>query len=175
VDGKDYVPGKRGYRMLRGEFIQGRIVRARDMKLAYLAIHNHGGTNSVGFSGDDFASHERGYPALLDIMRGMPVGALVFAHSAVAGDLWFPGSKRAQLSEAAVVGSRRQFLYPAPPVGAALQAMYDRQSRLFGDVGQDTLRRARVGIIGLGGAGSILAELGPRARPGRRRTTACQN
>jgi molybdopterin/thiamine biosynthesis adenylyltransferase len=30
---------------------------------------------------------------------------------------------------------------------------------LFGDAGQETLHKARVGIIGLGGAGSILAEL----------------
>jgi ThiF family len=36
---------------------------------------------------------------------------------------------------------------------------YDRQSRLFGETGQDILRSLRVGIIGLGGAGSILAEL----------------
>ena len=37
--------------------------------------------------------------------------------------------------------------------------MYDRQSRLFGDAGQELLGRTRVGIVGLGGAGSILAEL----------------
>src|SRR5207249_1428191 len=79
VDGKDYVPGRYGYRMLRAEFIQSRILRARDLRLAYLAIHNHGGEQSVAFSDDDFASHERGYPALLDIGRGIPVGALVFA------------------------------------------------------------------------------------------------
>jgi len=159
VDGKDYVPGRRGYRMLRAEFIQSRIMRARDMKLAYLAIHNHGGTDSVGFSGDDFASHERGYPALLDIARGMPVGALVFAKSAVAGDLWFPGLERAELAQAALVGRRRQLLHPASPRRTASNLMYDRQSRLFGDAGQAILREARVGIIGLGGAGSILAEL----------------
>ena len=69
TDGVDYVPGKRGYRMLKAEFIQSRILRARDARLAYLAIHNHGGTDSVGFSGPDMASHERGYPALLDIGR----------------------------------------------------------------------------------------------------------
>src|SRR5712691_1538991 len=57
VDGKDYVPGRRGYRMLRAEFIQSRIIRAREMKLAYLAIHNHGGDTSVAFSSDDLASH----------------------------------------------------------------------------------------------------------------------
>ena len=158
-DGVDYVPGKRGYRMLRAEFIQGRILRARDRRLAYLAIHNHGGTDSVAFSRDDMASHERGYPALLDIARGMPVGALVFARSAVSGDLWFPGCDRALLSHATVVGHRRQLLFPMPERKAAAVGMYDRQSRLFGDAGQELLRRTRVGIVGLGGAGSILAEL----------------
>ena len=158
-DGVDYVPGKRGYRMLKAEFIQGRILRARDKRLAYLAIHNHGGTDSVAFSGPDMASHERGYPALLDIARGMPVGALVFARAAVAGDLWFPGCRRAPLSHATVVGPQRRLLFPVPERKAAAVGMYDRQSRLFGDAGQDLLRRTRVGIVGLGGAGSILAEL----------------
>ena len=158
-DGVDYVPGKRGYRMLKAEFIQSRILRARDRRLAYLAIHNHGGTDSVGFSGPDMASHERGYPALLDIGRGMPVGALVFARSAVAGDLWFPGCDRATLSHAAIIGHRRQLLFPRLEKNAATLGIYDRQSRLFGDAGQELLRRTRVGIVGLGGAGSVLAEL----------------
>ena len=158
-EGVDYVPGKRGYRMLKAEFIQSRILRARDRRLVYLAIHNHGGTDSVAFSGDDMASHERGYPALLDIARGMPVGALVFARSAVAGDLWFPGCDRAPLNHATVIGHRRQLLFPVPERMAAVAGMYDRQSRLFGDAGQELLRRTRVGIVGLGGAGSILAEL----------------
>ena len=146
--------------MLRAEFIQSRILRARDMRLAYLAIHNHGGEQSVAFSGDDFASHERGYPALLDIGRGMPVGALVFAKAAVAGDLWFPGRTRATLSAAVVLGGKRELLYPAPAHKASTEyAIYDRQARLFGNAGQELLRYARVGIVGLGGAGSVLAEL----------------
>jgi hypothetical protein len=160
VDGKDYVPGRRGYRMLKAEFIQSRILRARDLKLAYLAIHNHGGTTSVGFSPDDFASHERGYPSLLDISRGMPVGALVFSSSAVAGDLWFEGKRRAPLKDAVISGRRREVLYPMPPPAAyATEKQYDRQAKLFGASGQAILRTLRVGIIGAGGAGSILAEL----------------
>ena len=158
-DGVDYVPGKRGYRMLKAEFIQRKILRARDRRLAYLAIHNHGGTDSVKFSMPDMASHERGYPALLDIARGMPVGALVIARSAVAGDLWFPGCARAPLSHAAIIGHRRQLLFPMLQSKAAPIGMYDRQSRLFGDTGQELLRHTRVGIVGLGGAGSVLAEL----------------
>lgn len=158
-DGVDYIPGKRGYRMLKAEFITSRILRARDRRLAYLAIHNHGGTDWVAFSHDDIASHERGYPALLDIARGMPIGALVFARSAVAGELWFPGCVRAPLSHATIIGHRRQLLFPRPARKAAVVGMYDRQSRLFGDAGQELLRQTRVGIVGLGGAGSILAEL----------------
>ena len=159
TDGVDYVPGHQGYRMLKAEFIQKWIIRAREKRLAYLAIHNHGGDRSVAFSGTDLASHERGYPALLDIARGMPVGALVFARSAVAGDLWLPSHHRSTLNRATVIGNRRFSLYPTPRSASSASPMYDRQSRLFGDVGQELLRQTRVGIVGLGGAGSILAEL----------------
>ena len=158
-DGLDYVPGRRGYRMLKAEYIQSKILRARDRRLVYLAIHNHGGSDTVGFSEIDMGSHERGYPALLDIARGMPVGALVLARCAVAGDLWLPGCSRVPLSHATVVGHRRQLLFPKPETKTAAVGMYDRQSRLFGDVGQELLLRSRVGIVGLGGAGSVLAEL----------------
>ena len=64
-----------------------------DENLGYLAVHNHGGDTSVGFSSVDLASHESGYPALLQLIGG-PVGALVFARRAVAGDLWLPDGTR---------------------------------------------------------------------------------
>ena len=98
-DGVDYVPGERGYRMLTPRFVMEKSRNCRDQKLAYLAIHNHGEGESVGFSRVDLASHERGYPALLDILNGQPVGALVFAKRAVAGDLWRSNGGRAVLQE----------------------------------------------------------------------------
>src|SRR5690349_1140465 len=66
ADGIDFVPGKRGYRRLTPEFVADKIRYCRDEKLVYLAVHNHGGTDRVGFSADDLASHERSYHALLD-------------------------------------------------------------------------------------------------------------
>jgi len=158
-DGVDYVPGKRGYRMLKANFIRDRVLECRDERLAYLAIHNHGGTTRVGFSSDDFDSHERGYPALRDIARGMPVGALVFAREAVAGDIWLPDGSRVALDSAAIIGRRLRQIASAPiakPKHSA--ADYDRQVRMFGDAGQNILRNARVAIIGLGGVGSLLAQ-----------------
>ncbi len=79
-DGVDFVPGVRGYRRLTAEFVRERIRFCRDERLVYLAVHNHGGTGSVAFSDPDMRSHERGYPALLDI-SGQAVGALVLART----------------------------------------------------------------------------------------------
>jgi ThiF family len=159
VDGVDYVPGKRGYRMLKSGFIADRIAHCAAERLVYLAIHNHGGRDHVAFSGDDLRSHERGYPALLDISKGMPVGALVFAENAIAGSIWLTGGRRLELAGASVVGHNLKLLRPAPPPRPPGRSpLYDRQARLFGDAGQEVLGRAKVGIIGLGGAGSLLAE-----------------
>src|SRR5260221_4853761 len=139
-DGVDYVPGKRGYRMLRANFIRDRILECRDEKLVYLAIHNHGGTTSVGFSGDDYASHERGYPALVDVARGMPVGALVFADRAVAGDIWLPDGTRVELADGSIVGRRQRRIGPTlRSYSGSIDPDFDRQVRLFGDAGQAIL------------------------------------
>lgn len=157
-DGVDYVPGTRGYRALTAAFVARVANICADERLCYLAVHCHGGHDSVGFSSDDTASHERGYPALWDIIDGGPVGALVFAPQAVAGDIWTPAGRFA-LSHATIVGANVRRIYPAPihrPRPA--DPMYDRNARLFGDVGQDILANLKVGIIGLGGGGSLISE-----------------
>lgn len=159
VDGRDYVPGKRGYRMLRAEFITNQVMKARDERLVYLAIHNHSGTGRGAFSGDDLRSHERGYPALLQISRGVPVGALVFAEDAIAGDIWLSAQSRVTLAGATIIGPCRRLLTPIwLPSSVQSDPRYDRQVRLFGDRGQEMLRKAKVAIVGLGGVGSMLAE-----------------
>src|SRR5690349_4813552 len=88
LDGVDYVPGKYGYRALTAKFVAEVSDYCAEENLCYLAIHCHGGRDHVAFSTDDINSHEKGYPALLDITKGQPVGGLVFAENAVAGDIW---------------------------------------------------------------------------------------
>lgn len=157
-DGIDYVPGKHGYRALTAHFVAEAISQCADENLCYLAVHCHGGTNSVAFSGDDYASHERGYPALLDINEGRPVGALVFAQNAVAADIW-TREGRFEVASMRIVGRHIRSIYPSPRhKKRGNNVAYDRQTRLFGNVGQDILRELRVGIIGLGGGGSLLNE-----------------
>ena len=156
--GCDYVSGKIGYRALQPSFIHRQITRCRDQGLAYLAVHNHASVDSVDFSCVDLQSHERGYPALLDIGGGVPVGALVFGHRAAQADIWLPDERRLGLSELRVVGERLERLYPRPRRTGLAGDSFDRQVRMFGGAGQALLRDAKVAVIGLGGVGSIVSE-----------------
>jgi hypothetical protein len=157
-DGIDYVPGQYGYRALTARFVAEKSGYCADENLCYLAVHCHGGNDSVAFSPADSASHERGYPALLDITRGGPVGALVFARNAVAGDIWTP-SGRYELDHVTVIGSKIRKIFPQKSLAPFnIDIIYDRNVRLFGDIGQSILSNLKIGIVGLGGGGSLLNE-----------------
>ena len=157
-DGVDFVPGKFGYRALPADFVARWSNHCAREHLCYFNVHCHGGRDSVGFSETDLQSHRRGYPALLDITSGGPIGALVFAANAVAGEIWTPAGT-CDLDCMTVVGLNSRRLHPEPPSLPGLcDDMYHRQSLMFGDVGQHHLANAKVGIIGLGGVGSLLNE-----------------
>ena len=158
-DGTEYVVGKIGYRALTPTFIHRLITRARDERLVYLAAHNHGSDLEVDFSRIDLESHERGYPALLQIAKGMPVGGIVFGQRSMQLDLWLPSGNRLCLDEAIVVGNTIHRLTPSPQRYLIDRVdTHDRQIRMFGQAGQSELARCRVAIVGLGGIGSLLAE-----------------
>ncbi len=158
-DGVDFVPGARGYRRLTAEFVRDHIRRCRDENLVYLAVHNHGGSDSVAFSDVDLRSHERGYPALLDI-SGNPVGALVLAHEALAGDVWTPDRVRRPIAETVIVGRHLRRLHPSPPPPPPkADPTWDRQIRWLGERGQDLLSRTKVAVIGAGGVGLPLTTM----------------
>ncbi|MEV4410555.1 ThiF family adenylyltransferase [Catellatospora sp. NPDC049609] len=156
-DGIDYVPGTTGYRALSAAFVRDATLRAHDERLAYLAFHNHHGTTTVGFSRTDMASHESGYPALRQI-TGQVVGGLVLTPQAAAGDLWLPDRARIPLAELVVPGGILARMRPRPTATSVPDSRWNRQALVLGDRGQDILRRMRIAVAGLGGAGSILVE-----------------
>lgn len=156
--GRDYVRTRRGH-ALTPAFIHPMITRARDERLVYLAVHNHLSTDIASFSEIDLDSHECGYPALLGIAEGMPVGALVMGAGAVEADLWLPGGARLSLAEAVVIGRTIERLYPRPPkIMNTAERTQDRQLRMFGAAGQHILRGSTVVVIGAGGIGSLVVE-----------------
>ena len=157
IDGVVYVPGAVGHRALTASFIRRTTRIAAERNLACLFLHGHGRGDTVAFSTVDLASHERGYPALLDITNQV-VGALVLASHAVAGDIWLPGGGRAEVATATVLADNVLTLTPARQHVAGHRHQDDRQARLFGDRGQAILRRSKVGVVGVGGAGMLAVE-----------------
>lgn len=159
VDGVDYIPGTRGYRHLTAAFILRLVREARSEGLVCLLVHGHGAGTTVQFSPTDLASHERGYPALVDV-AGQSVGALVLASHAVAGDIWNTDGTRDTLSVATVLGPNVTRLTPTPASDApTTRAEDDRQARLLGAAGQHLLRQSRIGVVGAGGAGMLAVEM----------------
>ena len=157
--GTDYVEGRYGYRALAPTFIHREILECRDLGLAYLAVHNHNRSDRrVEFSRIDLDSHERGYPALLDIGRGVPVGALVYGQRSVAGDIWLPDGSRRPLGSYRVIGHDTRRYYSQPHCDRESNAEHDRQVRMFGAAGQRILQASKVAVVGLGGVGSLVAE-----------------
>ena len=156
--GTDYIAGKYGYRALTPTFIHREILQCRDAGLAYLAVHNHGSDRRVAFSKVDLESHERGYPALLDIGRGIPVGALVYGHRSVAADIWLPSGGRRTLGSYRVIGHDVTRFYSQPSRERNSDSEHDRQVRMLGASGQHILRASKVAVVGLGGVGSLVVE-----------------
>ena len=157
--GTDYVSGRYGYRALTPTFIHRKILQCRDSGSAYLAVHNHYKSDrQVSFSKIDLASHKRGYPALLDIGRGIPVGALVYGRRSVAADVWFPDGSRRSLGAYRVIGSDIKRLYSRPRLDSKTDAEHDRQVRMFGADGQRILQTSKIAVVGLGGVGSLVTE-----------------
>jgi len=157
-DGVDFVPGKFGYRAFPADFVARVSNHCARQRLCYFSAHCHGGHDSVEFSNVDLESHKRGYPALMDITDGGPVGGLVFAKNAVAGEIWAPNGVSV-LQSMTVTGLNVRRLYPRPPrLPGVCDETYNRQSLMFGGVGQYRLQNAKVGIIGLGGVGSLVNE-----------------
>ncbi|MFF1253793.1 HesA/MoeB/ThiF family protein [Pseudarthrobacter sp. NPDC058329] len=144
--------------MITADFVLEQIDHCAAEGLAYVAVHCHGGTESVEFSDSDMRSHERGYPALLDITGGPAVGALVLTRKAAAGDIWLPGGTRIELDHLSVVGRPQETLRPHPISLRGAAQRHDRQVRIFGEKGQDVIGRQKVAIVGLGGGGSLINE-----------------
>lgn len=165
-NGVDYVEGEFGHRALTASLVRDAALAARSLGLAYLAVHNHQGTSTVDFSPIDRASHRRGYPAIRQL-TGQLVGAVVCTPLAATGALWLPDGTQATLEELVVPSGNLVRMRRRPSESRSQSEIYDRQARLFGDLGQECFGRMSVAVVGQGGVGSLLTELLARLGVGR--------
>jgi molybdopterin/thiamine biosynthesis adenylyltransferase/proteasome lid subunit RPN8/RPN11 len=161
-----------GYLIRRSDQIRldpvmlNRITRpARDGSLSVITVHTHPGTTHPWFSEADNAGDVRLMPSLLNQMPG-PHGSMVIAGDTgnaigrVWGDEGGPFPLELRLVGKMLKSTAPDERQPGEP------SWFSRQGLALGGAGQTVLRNLHVGVVGLGGTGSVafcqLAHLGIR-------------
>ncbi|HKW00741.1 MAG TPA: ThiF family adenylyltransferase [Vicinamibacterales bacterium] len=140
--------------VLKPEFVARVAKRARREGLSLIFAHSHPGLSSPRFSATDDEG-ERHLAAFLERRhQAGPHASLVISLGGVRARQL--GGK----TEVPVVslGENRKVLSGCDDESGPTSDVFDRQVRAFGPAGQRAIARLRVGIVGLGGTGSIVAE-----------------
>lgn len=138
---------------LRPEFLFDVTATARAVGSALIFIHTHPHDgDQPAFSKIDDAG-ERRLSAFLDQrLPGSSHGAIVMSPGGLSGRLLATELPAVVLS----VGKKLRVETSTLPTEVAV--MYDRQVRAFGAEGQASIATLKVGIVGLGGTGSLTAQ-----------------
>jgi proteasome lid subunit RPN8/RPN11 len=137
--------------------------RARDDGLSVITVHTHPGTEEPWFSLADNEGDSRLMPSLYIQMEGPHGSAVVAANTGrPAVRLWSESGTPLSIG-LRVVGTGLNVI-PSERSEETPARWFDRQRLALGEHGQAILRDLHVGIVGLGGTGSIcfaqLAHLG---------------
>lgn len=135
-------------------FVARVVKRARRDGLALVFVHSHPGQSPPEFSQID----DDGEKALSGFLQHrypqIPHAALVVS----AGGWNARSLGSGETARLIVLGSDRVVAVVAHSVLEEKSLVFDRQVRAFGEVGQKVLGQLHVGIVGLGGTGSIVAQ-----------------
>ena len=143
-------------------FLNRAIGMAERDSVALILSHTHPSPeNGLHYSASDLAGERESYGTVRQCLGDKPMGSLLLGPGAMIGRVWTADGRVEPFDQLRVVDRHMQFRplgrrpAPAIPVDAGL---YDRQIRAFGLDGQRTLSGIRIGIVGLGGTGSAVAE-----------------
>lgn len=153
-------------------FLRKALLRVRELGVAgFLTCHTHPQSDEkVKFSDFDDANDPELMKNLYDLRPEGVFGSLVLGKRAVQGRLWTPDPLQpVLLDEMVVTGESLEFISlsgegkqtPPPPAG-----IFDRGLQLSGAGALARLCKIRIGIVGVSGTGSIVAELLVRAGAG---------
>lgn len=127
---------------------------ARDRGWSVFTIHTHPGASEPWFSAADDAGDSRLMPSLHDQIPGTPHGSIVLVDSGRVAARVFDSNATSRPVDLWVVG---RTLASATVTDQADEPWFARQTLALGPCGQASLRRLRVGVIGLGGIGSVVS------------------
>lgn len=128
---------------------------ARDLGLAVVTVHTHPMCGEPWFSRADDMGDACLMPSLANRIPGQAHGSMVVVPGPDALARVFDDGRDPRLVAVRVVGATLE-TFPLSPSEAS-EPMFARQRLALGPSGQAALRRLRVGVVGLGGTGSVVA------------------
>ena len=138
--------------------INGLVALCEGNGLGAILCHSH--PEDLNYSPSDDYGERR----IVDTLRNFippdaPTASLLFSPNGVAGRVWLPGiSSPIPLSEIIIIGRSIRRIMSRSLQANRVDDIYDRQVRAFGKDGQLLINRAKVGVVGVGGTGSPVAE-----------------
>lgn len=132
--------------------------RADSSKQCFVFAHSHPPEIPRHSLQDDKEEASLFSTAYNRIHSSRPHASLVFTGpQEVVGRVWLDDGSTPAIDVIRIVGNRLRFIFRSDALQLDL-TLYDRQVRAFGKDLQGILRRLRIGIVGVGGTGSSVAE-----------------
>lgn len=158
VEGSDVLESSSRHMKITPQSFIRAMKRADETKSCFVFVHSHP-DGYPGHSPQDDAEEAKLFSTAYIRIRTAGVhGSLIFRQSGIsAGRVWFNNGSFAPVERVRVIGKRFRFIFPNRQV-EAIPEFFDRQVRVFGKDVQLLLKRLYVGIVGVGGVGSCVAE-----------------
>lgn len=154
----DYTRQRESEVELTPDFVARATKRARREGYGLIFVHSHPGDHAPNFSLTDDHGEKRLAAFLAHRHPSAVHGAMVVSAGGVCARQLGESTKMRVLS----IGTKREVHFGS--TSATYQdsgqdsGVFDRQARAFGTTGQRAVRQLRVGVVGLGGTGSIVAQ-----------------
>lgn len=144
-------------------FFNKTISLAEANRLTIIQCHSHPFSEShIQYSSTDDYGEAVSAKTVYQCLNGAPMGSLLFGKNKIIGRLWTSPDKRPKTIGQIRLVDRH---FRIRDIGTKRKkrakidlALYDRQIRALGIKGQQILSQLKIGIVGLGGTGSSVAE-----------------
>jgi molybdopterin/thiamine biosynthesis adenylyltransferase len=131
-----------------------RIQRARALNMTMILVHTHPGTNHATFSFADDAGEREMMPVLFRRIPDMPHGSLVLGTTSCEARFYEESASHHSMRILSIGKQISRWDH----VHSDAQERFDRSYRALTREGQVALQQTRVGVVGLGGTGSLVAQ-----------------
>ncbi len=153
-------------------FLNSVISKAEMEGLTIASCHSHPSSKrSVVYSPSDDYGEKASAKTIYECLEGKPMASLLLGEDVVIGRMWIsPERSPLQFDQIRIIGRQTSFRNirgKSDNLSKIQEEIYARQILAFGKSGQAFLSSLTIGIVGLGGTGSNIAEQLARLGVGR--------